>query len=234
MTDIVRVIDFETTAIENPEPVEVGWTDVACDPPAIHLTGETHACLIRPEGEITYEAMAVHHITNEEAQLQGVPAGQILPVVFSDKPAAFAAHNAKFDSQMAPKGLRWICTWKCALRIWPEAPSHSNQVLRYWLGLPVDLEPTDLPHRAGPDTRVTAYLLRELLQKHTIGELIGWTERPAILPVCTFGKHKGTPWAQVPPDYLSWILRQDFDEDVVATAKHWQEQHRSGWQGNLF
>jgi exodeoxyribonuclease X len=29
----------------------------------------------------------------------------------------------------------WVCTYKCALRIWPDLPSHGNQALRYHLGL---------------------------------------------------------------------------------------------------
>ena len=50
-------------------------------------------------------------------------------------------------------GARWICTWKCALRLWPSSPGFSNQVLRYWrmpegldrdIGLPV--------HRAMPSS----------------------------------------------------------------------------------
>jgi hypothetical protein len=36
-----------------------------------------------------------------------------------------------------------------------------------------------------------------------------------------FGKHRGTKWTDIPPDYLKWICRQeDMDADVRFTARH--------------
>jgi uncharacterized protein (DUF3820 family) len=35
----------------------------------------------------------------------------------------------------------------------------------------------------------------------------------------TFGKHRGQTWAQVPIDYLQWMVRQtDMDADTVWHA----------------
>ncbi len=43
-----------------------------------------------------------------------------------------------------------------AMHVWPDAPRHSNQVLRYWRNLVLDNALAMLPHRAGPDAWVTA------------------------------------------------------------------------------
>ena len=53
-----------------------------------------------------------------------------------------------------------------ALRVWPEAPRHSNQVLRYWRGMRLDHARAMPPHRAGPDAWVTAHILADLAQLH--------------------------------------------------------------------
>jgi hypothetical protein len=48
---------------------------------------------------------------------------------------ALAAHRAAFEQRYCtPRftgGAPWICTWKCALRLWPRLSGFSNQMLRY-------------------------------------------------------------------------------------------------------
>jgi exodeoxyribonuclease X len=136
---------------------------------------------------------------------------------------AYAAHNANFDSRwitadlLAGKPL--ICTYKASLRIWPDAPGHKNHVLRYWLNLPVDRNRALPTHRALPDTYVTAHLLRQILTRASIDDLVSWSRQPVLLNKVTFGKHRGSKWTDVPDDYLDWIISKDFDEDVMHTAK---------------
>jgi exodeoxyribonuclease X len=98
----------------------------------------------------------------------------------------FVAHKWAFETQWLGEHLQGrpaICTYQAALRLWPEAPGHSNQVLRYWLR-PKDLNPViaSCAHRALPDAYVTAFLLRELLELATVEELIAWTCEPTLLP----------------------------------------------------
>ena len=113
----------------------------------------------------------------------------------------FAAHNAAFDQQWLPPdllgNLPLICTYKAAVHIWPEAPKHTNQVLRYWLDLDMDRSIADRAHRAMPDAYVTAHLLREILKHASIEDLIRWTNEPVLLPKVTFGKHRGQNWTDV-------------------------------------
>jgi exodeoxyribonuclease X len=109
---------------------------------------------------------------------------------------------------------------KAAVRLWPEAPGHGNQTLRYWLR-PKGLNPVivSMPHRALPDAYVTAFLIRELLEVVTVEELIALTREPALLPRITFQRYRGSNWDEVPADYLAWIAgKSELGGDVKYTA----------------
>lgn len=51
--------------------------------------------------------------------------------------------------------------------------------------------------------------------------MIQITRSPSLLYKCVFGKNAGKLWSEVPKDYLSWIINQDFDEDVKYTAGYY-------------
>jgi exodeoxyribonuclease X len=114
---------------------------------------------------------------------------------------------------------------RSAKNVWPEAPGHSNQVLRYWRGLRLDTALADPAHRAGPDAWVTAHLLIDMLKVATVEQMLAWTNEPRRLDRIPFGKHRGRPWAEPPEDYLRWMVGQggsgqgDMDADVVAAAR---------------
>jgi exodeoxyribonuclease X len=85
----------------------------------------------------------------------------------------------------------------------------------------MDRSLADRAHRAMPDAYVTAHLLREILKRATMDELIRWTNEPVLLRKVIFGKYRGQTWADVPPDYLEWIVQQQgMNEDVVHVARH--------------
>lgn len=144
-------------------------------------------------------------------------------------PDVFAAHNAKFEQEFFTDGpsARWICTLKVGRRLWPNSPSHSNQCLRYFLGLELDDQLAMPPHRAAPDTYVTAHILAVAIRSGVpVADMVTWSNEPSLLPgAINFGKHRGTPWSDVDKGYLRWILDQrDMDEDKKFTAKYWLEK----------
>jgi exodeoxyribonuclease X len=150
--------------------------------------------------------------------------------MFLPTPAdVMVAHSARFErgfiADTAHGGLPWICTVRAAKNVWPEAPGHSNQVLRYWRGLRLDTALADPAHRAGPDAWVTAHLLIDMLKVATVEQMLAWTNEPRRLDRIPFGKHRGRPWAEPPEDYLRWMVGQggsgqgDMDADVVAAAR---------------
>ena len=221
---LVRVVDFETTGTDakNADVVEVGWCDVTSD----GVVGAPYHILCRPQRDIEFEAMAVHHLTNEDVA-GGVAPDEWKETLSAGDPVAFVAHGAKFEAAFWPEAKApWICTYKSALRLWPDAPRHSVQVLRYWLRLS-EVEGFDNslampPHRAAPDAYVTAHIFSRMLKDegmHRLNRLFQWSREPGLLPKITFGKHAMSKWSEVPSDYLLWISRQtDMDEDVRFTA----------------
>lgn len=227
----LRVIDYETTGVPEEamaEVIELAYVDV--DPKALVVTG-TWQSLAKPVGLIPPQVKAVHHLLEED--LDEAPAiDELWPRLFQGCGAhdILVAHNASFEQHFHDGGGRgWIDTYKCALVLWPEAPSHSNQVLRYWLDLDrssgFDRAMAMPPHRALPDAYVTAHILIRLLQESTVEEMVGISSRPALLRRIGFGKHKGLLFSEAPSDYLRWIVdKAEFDVDVTATARFWLER----------
>ena len=112
-----------------------------------------------------------------------------------------------------------ICTYKVALRAWPDAPRHTNQVLRYWRELVIDRTFAMPPHRAGPDAWVTAHLLVELSKTVSIADMISWTGQPAQYASVPFGRYRGKRWSDVPSEYLDWIIQHShLNEEIKQSA----------------
>lgn len=223
----LRVIDLETTGGDRTsEIIEVGIVDVVRDgegwtarPPVSKL--------FRPRGEISVHAMAVHHLTPEHFCDADPHCDEYeLRALFADLGPAdvMVAHAARFErsfiADTAHGGLPWICTVRSSKQAWPEAPGHSNQVLRYWRGFRLDPALADPAHRAGPDAWVTAHILMDLLKAHSVDQMIEWTAAPRDLAVVPFGKHRRKPWSEVPSDYLHWMASQTvMDADAVGAAR---------------
>lgn len=219
---VIRSIDFETTAKEpeNAEIIEIGVTDVVWFPSLKEATIHAHGGRLynAPKG-IPVEVQAVHHI--QPHMVAGMPAcddvtlkAMALGDMGHGAPMFLVAHNAEYERHwLTPEvcgDVYWIDTFKCALRIWEDAPGHSNQVLKYHLGLGVLPDDLALPaHRAGPDTYVTAHILVKMLETQRVSHLVHWTTLPRYYPTCPLKKHKGQRWADIPADYLVWMLRAD-------------------------
>jgi exodeoxyribonuclease X len=191
-----------------------------------------HSELVRPPLRIPPEASAVHHLTDDD--VIGSPDLNALVHSYMDTDGSagvdvFVAHNWSFEAQWLGEHLQGrpaLCTYKAALRVWPDAPGHSNQILRYWLE-PKGLDRTVAtpPHRALPDAFVTAHILRELLRVATAEEMIAWTTEPALLPRVKFGKHRGCRWTDVPAGYLTWVIEKSgLGPDIKFTAEHHRAQ----------
>src|SRR5580698_8341927 len=153
---IIRVVDFETSGTELPaaEVCEVGICDLDLEARQVaHLW----SWLCRVE-KMPPEVRAIHHITADETRT----AEPFTPARIFETPCdAIAAHNAEFETKFFTPAVPVICTWKAALRVWPEAPAHNNGTLRYWLEdqgkIRLHHATTQPSHRAGPDAYVTAH-----------------------------------------------------------------------------
>ena len=222
----MRVIDFETTGIPpDAEVVEAAYLDVMPSPtlgPGLTVLYGIEepgwSSLVVPNMAIPAEARAVHHIPDREIESLGIAWPDVMKFIVHE--GLYVAHSADFEKGFFnPEGSRWIDTYKCALRLWPEAPRYGNQVLRYWLE---NCDPGGLgmpPHRALPDCYVTAFILLNCMMRKNVEQLLAWSDEPPLLPKVPMGKHRGKKWSEVPRDYLEWATKQDFDEGVAYAVK---------------
>ena len=216
---IVRVIDFETTGFEPPvaQVCEAAYCDYDVSGGDI---GDYVSWLCGVD-TMPPDVRAVHHIS--KAECEGMPSFDI-DTLDDDKVTAFCAHNADFELKFFSTPKPMICTYKAALRVWPDAPTHSNGGLRYWLEdqgkVTPDHNKTMPSHRAGPDAYVTAWILKALFNEGVTGkQMVAWTKEPKLMPKCTIGKFRGVPWCDVDAGFLSWMLRQpDMDADLKWNA----------------
>lgn len=230
---IIRVIDFETTGTEPPAEVcEVGTCDLHLESKIIEEP-QHWLCKV---GAMPPEVRAVHHISLAECE-PWAPFDAAMMFDRTNTADAIAAHNAEFETKFFTSPVPVICTYKAALRKWPNAPSHSNGALRYWLQDQGKIAPdhamTQPAHRAGPDAYVTAHILLALFNDGCTGrEMIAWTKEPRLLPVCPIGKFKGKPWPEVEPGFLGWMLRQETMEADLKWNAEREIARRSGGKAN--
>lgn len=223
----IRIVDLETTGFELPAEVcDVGLCDYDVDGKSVSEP-VSWLCGVK---EMPPEARAVHHISM--ADCAGLP--EFSSAHIGTNCDAYAAHNAEFELKWFTPLRPMICTYKAALRIWPDAPSHSNGALRYWLQDQGKIAPvhalTQPAHRAGPDAYVTAHILGALFAAGATGrDMVAWTKEPRLLTKCPIGKFRGKPWAEVESGFLGWMMRQpDVEADLKWNAN--REIERRGAQ----
>jgi exodeoxyribonuclease X len=218
------VVDSETTGVESQDKaVEVAG--FFCEDNTII---DHYQSLVNPGIPIPPQASAIHHLVDDD--VKDAPSIEDAMAPFFDQEFDFVvAHNAAFDKRFMDFGQApWACTWKLAMRVYPDAPSHSNQFLRYFLKLPSPVHAKNMaPHRAPYDSEVSTYLFQHLLSKATTDEpleaMLKVSNNPLLLKKCGFGKHKGQLWSDVPRSYLDFILHKSsgWDENVLHTARHY-------------
>lgn len=233
---IIRVIDLETTGPKPPEHgvCEIGWQDVALGADGRWaLEGEGGHRLVNPGRAIPPVTMAIHHIRDED--VADAPWWHDVARQALDpwpRRIALAAHRADFEQKYCTpaltRGADWICTWKCAMRLWPDSPGFSNQMLRYWRR-PEGMEhERGLPaHRAFPDAYVTAHHLRDMLNEASVAQLVEWSNLPGLLPRVSYGPDRGRDWRELENETLARYLT-DRDEDVRYTATRELERRNGG------
>ena len=221
----IRVIDLETGGTSPDDVCEIGWQDLRPGGDQIwRLDGEPGTILVNPGRPMSPDTMAVHHILDEHvasAPLWREIAAKVLRP--EGGVAALAAHRAQFEQRYCRPsfagGAGWICTWKCALRLWPHLPRFSNQMLRY-LRQPAGLvHEQGLPaHRAGPDAYVTAHHLRDMLNEVSMERLLEWSREPGLLPRVPAGPARGRPWTDL-DDVALQAFAAERDVDVRFSAQ---------------
>jgi exodeoxyribonuclease X len=220
---MLRIIDTETCGLQG-GVVEVASVDIENGKIVNPMSD-----LVRPDRPISYQAMAIHKITEE--MVADKPWIEDVIPRYHGSPY-YVAHNASFDQRMLPElpDSEWICTVKLARRLWPGI-KYSNMGLYKSLKLEVET-PADLHHhRALFDCYITAALLLRIMEESgwTPDQMVTITGRPALVSTLAFGKYRGKPISEVAekdPGYLRWMLNniKELTPDLRMTLKHYLER----------
>jgi exodeoxyribonuclease X len=231
------VVDTETTG-DGEEDQVIELAVVGLELPSGKQLSQWRS-FVMPDVHVKPEARGAHHISDD--QLIGAPSMMELLSAggipgLNEEDVVPVAHNMQFDARLLRQsgldlGERVLCTWKLARHLYPHAPNHKNQTLRYWLGVDVQ---TGASHRALDDALVTAGIFQHMLGEVSLETMFELMDRPVLLETCNMGEKRGLPWSAQDVGLLRWVLdpKKKFDEDVLYTARYWLDQPRDR-QGRL-
>ncbi|WP_024787564.1 MULTISPECIES: 3'-5' exonuclease [unclassified Lebetimonas] len=201
---------------------------------------EIHDTLANPGIPISFEAMAVHHITNE--MIEDKPKLKFTDVYkrlkeLNSPENVVVIHNAEFDLEMLKKEgfnpfFQVIDTFRILKHLIKES-KYSLQYNRYALGLYKKekeiCEKYNIKinaHDALGDVVVLGLLLQYLVKEFdkTVDELIELTKKPVLYDKFYQGKYKYENIRDIlikDPDYIEYMLSlTDLDPDVKYSIEH--------------
>lgn len=188
-----------------------------------------HESLIDPQKPISPAASGVHGLTNDD-----VADAPTLAEFFSDAgegcyggklkgPIVIIGHRIGFDTHTLKDHVDGeifeLCTLRWIRRLYPDMDNHQLSTAMFALGLP---RPKDA-HRVMSDVYSALYLAKHIAERVGVDlpELARLSQEPFELARYPFGKHKGTPFIDVPKSYLRWARDNltDIDQDLQHTIK---------------
>ncbi|TQR63313.1 exonuclease domain-containing protein [Acinetobacter sp. RF14B] len=210
------ILDTETHTL-NGQPIEIAYAPVEIVDHKLSLDksrlfDQLYSC----DEPISFAAMAVHHILQSDLDGQPHYSSFELPT----ETTYIIGHNIDYDIRALEKcgvdssNIKAICTLALARRVWPEAEAHNISALIYMItkGSERAREMIRKAHRADMDIILTANILMHIvhhLKINSLEELYAASEDARIPRSINFGKHRGTAIAELPADYVQWLLRQD-------------------------
>lgn len=196
----------------------------------VHGTQTPVTKLYCPPVPISFEAMAVHHITPEDvaAKPTFAQSGDREALQELLQESILVAHNAAFDIEMLRReGVQtnmYIDTLKICRYLLDE-PTYKLQYLRYKLGIDVKEAKA---HDAQGDVEILQalwlWLVRRMKEQseNVFSHMVQLSRQPTILRRIHFGKYRGFTFEEIPRDYLHWLSQQsDWDEDLRYTIDHY-------------
>jgi DNA polymerase III epsilon subunit-like protein len=237
----IIILDTETLGLPSKE-------DAICQVALLSdIEGEWIAeeSYIKNNKQITSNAMAIHHITNE--MVEDAPIfEESTPIQFLRKHNTnehiMVLQNAPFDlGVLANMGFIWkgriVDTLICAKHLL-STPRYALQYLRYELGLYKDeksisdaLGKQIMAHDALSDAIVTKLLLNHLLTlaNNDIQNLLTLSVEPVLLKIVPFGKYRGESFesiADFDPKYFRWCLSdmKKLNKDARNAIEFWLEK----------
>ena len=211
------ILDTETHTL-NGLPIEIAYAPIEIEAGKLSLDRSKMFDQLYSIGDekISFAAMAVHHIL--EADIVDQP--NFGTFTLPNETVYIIGHNIDYDIRaiqtcgVDTQHIKAICTLALARLVWPDAEAHNISALIYMIskGSEKAREMLKGAHRADADIILTANILMHIvyqLKIQTIEELYEASEDARIPRSINFGKHRGTAIAELPKDYVQWLLRQD-------------------------
>lgn len=216
----IFIADVETTGLDPTQDkiVELSFVEINEDFEEICRLSTK----VNPQRSICAAASAAHGII--DADVSEAPLlEEVLQGFSSDyfEDAFLIAHNAQFDQRFLDyywniQGV--FCTLRAARLMYPDAPNHQLQTLRYFLNLDVDRGAA--AHSAEGDVEILVALLRRMLKDSgdSLPEFVELMLEPVEVDVMPFGRHKGCTLRSLPLSYVKWLRTlPDLDSDLAAS-----------------
>lgn len=233
-------LDLETTGVnkQTARIVEIAFIEIKPDG-----SEREYQTLINPGMSIPIEATAVHHI-NDSDVLSKPTFAQIAPSLASGfKDIDFYGFNIRFDLDVLVEEFKRVGI------AWDYAKSHVLDGLRLWqIGSPRTLTdavrefgvPPHEAHTALDDIKATGQVIEAQLVRWptTLPRVIDrlhalqFPKTPGAIDstarfvfegdhaVLNFGKHRGVKLRDVDRGFLSWMLKQDFTDEVKGIVRN--------------
>jgi exodeoxyribonuclease X len=200
--------------------------------------------LFNPMRPISFEAMSVSHITNEDVEERELFRESALWTRLDEAfkgGAVLVAHNAPFDTEMLKReGLEPTMmpdTQRLARHLF-EVDRYNLQYLRYALGLYKNLDPEKaVAHDAWGDVLVLEQLFGALVARYyelnfegeqefkhqaIMEDLLRLSTEPVMLKALSFGKYNGVPLSDLvrrDQDYLDWLYHSERKKEPADQNK---------------
>lgn len=209
------ILDTETHNL-NGLPIEIAYAPIDLNKGKLTLDKtQIFDQLYQVNEPIAYASMAVHHILESDLIGQPVYTDFTLP----ENTVYIVGHNIDYDIKAIAKcgvnvdQIKPICTLALARSVWPDAEAHNISALIYQISQG-SLKARELlkgAHRADADIILTANILMHIIaqiQVQDMESLYLASEAARIPQKLSFGKHKGVAIAELPTDYVQWLLKQ--------------------------
>jgi len=198
--------DTETTGVK---PDKDRIIELAAYDP---LNDTTFQSLISPSCPIPPEASAIHHITDD--MVENAPTFKQVGIdfaAFCKGDCVLIAHNndafdlpflrAEYErSELTFPKWAMIDSLKFSRKYRPDLPRHSLQHLREYHGIPANQA-----HRALDDVIILHRVFSEMIDDLSMELIIELLNEKRVLRHMPFGKHRGKPLKEIPPDYIRWL-----------------------------
>lgn len=226
---MIQIIDFETTGLIGPQPVQFGRVTLGMD---LSLQG-VNEIIIKPTKPMEWGAMGITGLTNEylankyDLKYEEVADGK----GWVRKGVEYlVSHNTQYDLKFVHpdslKNIKVVCTLKLARKLIDKSlcGDHKNATLYYYLGCyknPKYPEKMTKTHSALTDALMTTEILLALLKLGNLTmeqayQLLQGSctqdEDKEDVTICPFKKHMGKPWKVVMSqdrEYVDWLIGGD-------------------------